>query len=143
MANTPKHKMEVRARMLYATELMRLGYSDTVIKDMIREKYGVSPTTTSRDVKLAYNWLKDNDSSGYINEIRAKQVERSEYILQKAIQDKNWKSANSILDNLNKLLGLYENKQKVEIVADEIRFKFGAESMKDVVIEHNDREEEE
>ena len=30
-----------------------------------------------------------------------------------------------IIDTLNKTLGLYENKQKIEITSNEIQFKFG------------------
>lgn len=125
--------MNKRARMLYATELMRQGFSNTEIKRMLREKYGIAKTTAEYTVKDAYQWLQDNDTSGYPESVRVKQVERTEYILQQAIAEKRWSTANNILDNLNKLLGLYETKQKLEIVGDEIKFRFGAEQQTEVV----------
>lgn len=128
MANLPKDRMIARARMLYATNLMRKGWSNSQIVNHLKEKDGISESAARNTIKKAYDWLRDNEASGYVESVRRKQVERSEWVLQQAIEARNWKAANSILDNLNKLLGLYEQKQKLEIVGDEIKFKFGAES---------------
>lgn len=128
MANLPKDRMIARARMLYTTELMRKGWSNSQIVNHLKEKDGICETSARKAIKKAYDWLRDNEASGYVESVRRKQVERTEYILQQAIEARNWQAANNILDNLNKILGLYETKQKVEIVGDEIKFRFGAES---------------
>ena len=125
MANQPKDRMLARARMLYTTELMRKGWSNSQIVKHLIEKDGICETSARNAIRKALDWLKDNEASGYVESIRRKQVERSEFILEQAIQARNWDAANRIIDTLNKTLGLYENKQKVEIVGDEIRFKFG------------------
>lgn len=130
MANTYQDKERMKARMLYTTELMRKGWSNSQIIPHLSEKYNICNTSARNTIKKAYEWLKDNDASGYIEDIRKKQVERSEFLLQQAIEARNWDAANRIVDTLNKTLGIYENKQKVEIVADEIKFKFGGVDMK-------------
>ena len=46
-------------------------------------------------------------------------------LLENAIAEERWDTANRIIDTLNKTLGLYENKQKIEVTSNEIQFKFG------------------
>lgn len=128
MANLPKDRMIARARMLYTTELMRKGWSNSQIVKHLKEKDDIGETTARNTIRKAYEWLKDNEASGYVESIRRKQVERSEYLLQQAVEARDWQTANKIVDTLNKVLGLYETKQKVEIVGDEIKFKFGGEN---------------
>ena len=45
--------------------------------------------------------------------------------MENAIAERNWKVANNVIDTLNKTLGIYEQKQKIEITSNEIQFKFG------------------
>jgi hypothetical protein len=105
---------------------LRKGWSNRTIVLHLSEKFDVTEKTARDYIKKAVAWLGDlNSDSNFVQEIRAKQIERSEYILEAAIEDRKWKDANNILDNLNKLFGLYENKQKVEITSNEIQFKFG------------------
>lgn len=128
MANLPKDRMIARARMLYTTELMRKGWSNSQIVKHLKEKDDIGETTARNTIRKAYEWLKDNEASGYVESIRRKQVERSEFLLQQAVEARDWQTANKIVDTLNKVLGLYETKQKVEIIGDEIKFKFGGEN---------------
>lgn len=111
--------------MVYAAELMRKGWSRTEIVKHCQDKYGVSYTAALRYCTKAINYLMKDDSSKFIDKVRKKQEERTEYILRKAIEAEDWHTANKILDNYNKLLGLYETKQKIELTSNEIQFKFG------------------
>ena len=127
---------EQRNKIIYCSELLRKGWSNRTIVLHLAEKFDVTEKTAREYIKKAVAWLGDlNSDSNFVQEIRAKQIERSEYILTEAIGDRKWKEANNIMDNLNKLLGLYENKQKVEITSNEIQFKFGG-------VENNENNED-
>lgn len=123
-----KNTSEAKVRYIYVAELMRKGWSNKEIVKECQEKYGVSYTTATKYTKRAIEYLLQDDDSNFVEQIRKKQQERTEYILRKAIEDRDWQTANKILDNFNKLMGLYETKQKIELTSDEIQFKFGISS---------------
>lgn len=123
-----KNTSEAKVRYIYVAELMRKGWSNKEIVKECQEKYGVSYTTATKYTKRAIEYLLQDDDSNFVEQIRKKQQERTEYILRKAIEDRDWQTANKILDNFNKLMGLYETKQKIELSSDEIQFKFGISS---------------
>lgn len=120
-----KNTSEAKVRYIYVAELMRKGWSNKEIVKECQEKYGVSYTTATKYTKRAIEYLLQDDDSNFVEQIRKKQQERTEYILRKAIEDRDWQTANKILDNFNKLMGLYETKQKIELSSDEIQFRFG------------------
>jgi predicted sugar kinase len=99
--------------------------ANTAILQHLKEHYGISDNTARRTMKDAIDWLCDYDDCEFIKEVRAKQIARSELLLENAVAERQWKTANNIIDTLNKLLGLYEQKQKIEITSNEIQFKFG------------------
>lgn len=125
MPNTPQSKANRRARVIYAAECYRRGMGNAAIVEHLKEHYGVCETTARKFMKQALEWLASYDDCEFIKEVRAKQVARAELLLENAVAERNWKVANQIIDTLNKTLGLYENKQKVEITSNEIQFKFG------------------
>lgn len=57
--------------------------------------------------------------------VLAVQRERLEYILNGAIEKKDFLSAQKIIDTMNKLYGLYEEKKNIKIDAPTIKFEFG------------------
>ena len=57
--------------------------------------------------------------------VLAVQRERLEYILNGAIEKKDFLSAQKIIDTMNKLYGLYEEKKNIKIDAPTIKFDFG------------------
>lgn len=123
MANQAQRDAKIRA--VYCLDLMRKGWSHTEIVRHCREKYGVSAQAAGKYVKKARQILMSDESSKYKEEVIKKQEERTEYLLRKAIEANDWATANKILDTYNKLMGLYENRQKVELTTNEIQFKFG------------------
>ena len=134
MANTPSAKLNKKARMIYAAECYRNGMGNVAIIKHMMEKFGKSEHTVRNDCNAALKWLSSYDDCDFIKDVRAKQVARAELLLENAIAEKRWSVANSIIDTLNKTLGIYENKQKVEITSNEIQFKFGGTNN----IEEND-----
>ena len=125
MSNTPQGKANRRARAIYAAECYKRGMSNTSIVQHLQDHYKIGRTTARTAMKDAIEWLCDYDDCEFIKEVRAKQIARAEMILENAVNDRRWKDANSIIDTLNKLLGLYENKQKIELTTNDIQFKFG------------------
>jgi len=59
--------------------------------------------------------------------IREVQNVRLEELLDRAMDDNNIKAAREVIDTINKLYGLYELKQKVEITDAKITFNFANE----------------
>ena len=133
LCNSPSAYADLRNQLIYITELLRKGWSNHTIAQHIVEKFGIKENTANKHIRQAIEWLATYNDGEYIKDVRAKQAERFEAILKEAIADRKWKEANSILDNLNKLYGLYESKQKIEITSNEIQFKFGG-------VENNEEE---
>lgn len=125
LPNSTSAYADLRNQLIYITELIRKGWSNRTIVVHIAEKFGIKENTAAKHIREAIEWMATYNGGEYIKEVRAKQAERFESILEQAIADRKWKEANNILDNLNKLYGLYETKQKVEITSNEIQFKFG------------------
>lgn len=125
MPSTPQSKANKRARIIYTAECYRRGMGNAAIVTHLKEHYDVSETTARNYIKGALEWLASYDDCDFIKEVRAKQVARAELLLENAIAEERWDTANRIIDTLNKTLGLYETKQKVEITSNEIQFKFG------------------
>lgn len=123
MASQAQRDAKIRA--IYCLDLMRKGWSHSEIIRHCKEKFDVSGVSAGKYIKKATEILMSDKSSQYMEKVVKKQEERTEYILRKAIEEGRWEVANKILDTYNKLMGLYENKQKVEITSNEIQFKFG------------------
>lgn len=116
---------DAKIRAVYCLDLMRKGWSHTEIIAHCKQKFDVSGVTAGKYIKKAREILMSDESSKYKDEVMKKQEERTEFILRKAIEANDWATANKILDTYNKLMGLYETKQKVELTSNEIQFKFG------------------
>ena len=119
------YQAELRAQRIYISELLRKGWSNRTIVVHLCEKYGINEDTANLHIKQAIEWLATYNDGEWIKDIRSKQMERLEAILEEAVANHNIATANKILDTINKLYGLYETKQKVEITSNEIQFKFG------------------
>ena len=105
-------------------ERLRLGWSDKMTIEWAMDEFGVKEATARRYLKNAYSYL-GNCNSEFKAFIQDKQSERFEYILRQAIEAGKWDVANRILDNINKMYGLYDNSTKIEVTGDVVQFKFG------------------
>ena len=115
----------MRAQKIYVSELLRKGWSNRTIVLHLVEKYGIAEDTANLRIKQAIEWLATYNDGEWMKDIRSVQMERLEGLLEEAIDNHSLHTANKILDTINKLYGLYEVKQKVEISSNEIQFKFG------------------
>ena len=141
MPNTPQSKSKKRDRMIYCAECYRKGMGNTAILKHIKEHFGIGDTTARAVMKSAIEWLCSYDDCDFIKEVKAKQIARAELLLENAIAERQWKTANNIIDTLNKMLGLYEQKQKIEITSNEIQFKFGTVDDKQCITEEREEQE--
>ena len=105
-------------------ERLRLGWSDKMTIEWAMDEFGVKEATARRYLKNAYSYL-GNCNSEFKAFIQDKQSERFEYILRQAIEAGKWDVANRILDNINKMYGLYDTSTKIEVTGDVVQFKFG------------------
>ena len=85
-------------------------------------------------IRDAYEYMSSGDEA-FIKNLRRVQLERLELILMKVMEKEDWKTANQIIDTINKTFALYEIKTKVEISDNTIQFKFGDNPVQDAVIE--------
>lgn len=107
-------------------ERLRLGWSDKMTIEWAMDEFGVKEVTAKNYLKKAYAYL-GNCNSEFKAFIQDKQSERFEYILRQAIEAGKWDVANRILDNMNKMYGLYQTGTNIEITSDTIQFKFGSD----------------
>lgn len=85
-------------------------------------------------IRDAYEYMSSGDEA-FIKNLRRVQLERLELILMKVMEKEDWKTANQIIDTINKTFALYEIKTKVEISDNTIQFKFADSPVQDAVIE--------
>lgn len=116
-------KEEKENRYQTILSLFRKGWSRVQVSEHIAELWSIKRQSAAIWIKESYKYLNANSES-FIKNFRHIQLERLELMLQKAMEQENWKVANSIADTMNRLFSLYEIKQKVEITENVIRFKF-------------------
>ena len=120
-------KEEKENRYQYVASLFRKGWSKLSITEHLSELWGIKKQAAANWIKGTYAYINQNDES-FVKNLRRIQLERLELMLQKAMEEENWKVANAIADTINKTFSLYEIKQKIEITDNVIRFKFGEAS---------------
>lgn len=115
-------------RYQYVASLFRKGWSKLTISEHISELWGIKKQAAAHWIKKTYEYINSNDES-FIKNLRRIQLERLELMLQNAMEEKNWKVANSIADTINKTFSLYEVKTKVEITDTTYKFKFSGDDI--------------
>ena len=115
-------------RYQYVASLFRKGWSKITISEHISELWGIKKQAAAHWIKKTYEYINSNDES-FIKNLRRIQLERLELMLQNAMEEKNWKVANSIADTINKTFSLYEVKTKVEITDTTYKFKFSGDDI--------------
>lgn len=130
MALSPVDKAK---RFEAVLQLVKKGMPAMEIDKHIAEEYGVcehtAQTWRSKAMSLLNEYvIKDAET------IRSQQMLRLEGILNKAIENNELKTANSIIETMNKVAGLY-NQKPDNIIAPVISFKFsGMEDISEPVV---------
>lgn len=99
------------------------GKSRPEIKDEIVNTFGITRRSATTYVQKAYKKKIELDDNELSN-LRFLQLARVEKLYSEALAKKSVKDALNAIDIINKLFGLYETKQKIEITKDVIQFKF-------------------
>lgn len=114
---------ERKVRLQYIASQFRKGISKLSIAEDIAKRWDIKPQAAAIWIRETYKYMASGDEA-FIKNLRRIQLERLEYMLQKAIEKEDWKTANSIADTINKTFALYEIKTKVELSDNVIHFKF-------------------
>lgn len=114
---------ESRAKIRYAAELIATGHSKRMCMEELEKKFGIYRQKAEFWWKQGMKSLKESDKIHFEN-LRNKQRERLEVILTEAIKKKDLTAATKAVEIMNKMFGIYETKQVVELKDSEIKFKF-------------------
>ena len=134
IVNGRKVTNEKKTKLQYIASLFRKGWSKLSVSEEIQKKWGCKPQMAAMYIRDAYEYMSSGDEA-FIKNLRRVQLERLELILMKVMEKEDWKTANQIIDTINKTFALYEIKTKVEISDNTIQFKFGDNPVQDAVIE--------
>lgn len=116
--------LESKMTTIHIANLIKKGWSQTQLIPYLCEKYKINERNAKDQINRTIEWICLYDQSDFIKEVRATQVARSEYILEKAIEDRDYATANKIIDTINKTYKLYDNVQRVEFSNNTVQFKF-------------------
>lgn len=104
--------------------LLAKGVSQKQIRVQKSEEWGCTEQNVHYFIKKAMKAMQSSIEKR-LDYVLAVQRERLEYILAGAIEKKDYQSAQKIIDTMNKLYGLYEEKKTVKLDAPTIKFEFG------------------
>ena len=116
-----------KARNIYVANLIKKGWGSSDINHHLQEKYNISEVAANKIYRRTVEWLCLYDTSKFVEEVRATQMARLEHILQKAMERDDYKTANSIIETINKTCKLYDTVQRVELTNSTVQFKFNLE----------------
>ena len=104
--------------------LLAKGISQKQIRVQKSEEWGCTEQNVHYFIKKAFKAMQTSIEKR-LDYVVALQRERLELILNGAIEKKDFASAQKIIDTMNKLYGLYEEKKNIKIDAPTIKFEFG------------------
>lgn len=107
----------------YISEELVKGRPRPDIRKEIMTKYQLSQATANRYVRYTYKKNLELDEKELAG-LRFLQLNRLEKVYNEAMSRGDLKSAVNAADVINKLFNLYENKYKVEVTKDVIKFQF-------------------
>lgn len=118
------YKLEKRKKICQVIELMVNARTMDFIIKFCQDKYGVSYNTA----KSYYNEAQKIMNAGveeYIDNTKGLQIRRFEYILEKCMESKDYKTCIKAMDIMNKLMKLYDdNKTEVNVNVNNLKYEF-------------------
>lgn len=116
---------ETKTRIRQILDRIRKNWQKDEIVEWVKSEYGVSDITARRYYHDAQKILQDNlPDPELVDKIRNEQIARITALARKADENGDTKNALKALDMLNKIAGLYTEKQEVNITSDTIKFEF-------------------
>ena len=104
--------------------LLAKGVSQKQIRVQKSEEWNCTEQNVHYFIKKAMKAMQSSIEKK-LDYVVALQRERLEFILNGAIEKRDYMSAQKIIDTMNKLYGLYEEKKTVKLDAPTIKFDFG------------------
>lgn len=101
------------------------GCSRRQVALLISDRWKVNVTTAYDYIKDAFKALERKYDEN-TEEIRKTQLERLESMLQGCLENEQTEAALKVMEQMNKIYGLYCEKKEVEVKNDKIEFKFGS-----------------
>lgn len=121
---TPQEQAIIDNKVNEVAILLAKGVSQKQIRVQKSEEWQCTEQNVHYYVKKAMQAMQSSIEKK-MDYVLAVQRERLEYILNGAIEKKDYQSAQKIIDTMNKLYGLYEEKKNIKIDAPTIKFDFG------------------
>lgn len=121
---TPQEQQIINSKVNEVAILLAKGVSQKQIRIQKSEEWGCTEQNVHYFIKKAMQAMQSSIEKK-LDYVLAVQRERLEYILNGAIEKKDFLSAQKIIDTMNKLYGLYEEKKNIKIDAPTIKFEFG------------------
>lgn len=116
---------ETKARVREAVKKLKRNWQKDEVIEWAKGEYGVSERTALRYYQEAQRMLQENvPDPEFVKQVRSEQIARITALARKADEKGDTKSALKALDMINKITGLYTEKQEVNITSDTIRFEF-------------------
>lgn len=118
--------MELKYRRQVILEyICEQGLSNRRVKEEIMARWGISLPTADLYVKDAIDSLTP-DNEAFIEHARQVQLERLNDMMENFLRDGMIDAAMKCMEMMNKINGLYETKQKLEVSGD-LHFEFGGD----------------
>lgn len=117
--------METKRRKKEVLQKYRAGWSRKKIADWLEEQYNIGATQAYKIIHDAILDLCESTKDVDYEEVRKTQLERAEEILEIARERNDIKSAIKAQDMINRLNGLYIEKQEIKAEIETWTFEYG------------------
>lgn len=117
--------METKRRKKEVLQKYRAGWSRKKIADWLEEQYNIGATQAYKIIHDAILDLCESTKDVDMEEIRTSQLERAEELLEKANERNDLKTAIKAQDMINRLNGLYVEKQEIKADIETWTFEYG------------------
>lgn len=115
---------QTQLRIAEVINWLRKGYSKKKCIDLIMENYDITEGQAKHYLHDAYATIYDASKVADPEELKEQYVDRIEDLLSSMLEKGNTTLAIRLQDMLNRIAGVYNDKQQVEIKSDVIKFKF-------------------
>ena len=117
--------METKRRKKEVLQKYRTGWSRKKIADWLEEQYNIGATQAYKIIHDAILDLCESTKDVDYEEVRKTQLERAEELLEIARERNDIKSAIKAQDMINRLNGLYVEKQEIKAEIETWTFEYG------------------
>lgn len=118
---------EVRRKIREVISWLRKGNSRKKCVEKLMDKYKYSVHQAKKYVHDAFVDIYDASDVADNSELKEVYIDRIEEMLTTALESNNLISATRLMDMLNKITGMYVEKQEVDVKIKDMEFKFGNE----------------